>query len=832
MKIKNLTPFPAGPKLTSRRPPQREMTVVVRGAFALVPGEPLVPFARLGKQRPLQAEEFLPDDDERRGEAVYGGDFADYKLRGEVLLRGTCYPPGGQALRECPVRFSVGSWSKSLRVVGRRVFSDGLLQTATEPVPFTSMPLTYANAFGGPGWAKNPVGKGFGALELPNVEASGEPVRTRGDRPEPAGFGPIASTWPQRAGKVGTEYGASWRKTRAPFYAEDFDWSYFNAAPPDQWLDGYLRGDEEVSFVNLHPTAPSFSTRLPGLRVRAFVKDDEGRIREAQMSLDTLFADPDQGRLSLTWRGLFAVREDDFADVAFLLVASEPLASEPLPDAHYRAIIEAYEADPRGVEKVIGARLPAHLQEPARRLLKGEKMLPAPAAGTPPAEAMTQVAVGVGGFSDGDAARVREGIEKAIASANAIPDPATKVAEAMTQGGLARSAPPTAGKGSPFDLGAMLQKAMAAKPGGGGATATPNAPVGGALRQLGDKLAQLRARAAENDWKLPAMAPLDALLADPRIRAMDPSFAPPGADPPPPLPEPGPGVDCAGRDFGKQDLSGRDLRGASFKGAVLSGAKLVGTQLGGANLQGASLVGADLTDANLDGADLTQANCTRAVARGASFRGATLDHALFQKADLTAARLEKAHGKAAVFTGANLTDARAAGVDLVKALAKGATLDGADFTEARLTECYFLKCSARRLVMRDAAVGRTSFAGSDLDSADFINAHGERTIWTGAKLDRADFSLAVLPWAFFSQVTGTATRFYGANLKEARFYRASLAQAEMMKANLFGANFTKATLTGTRFTSANLYDAKFLGSAGSGTDFNGANLKRAVFEPT
>src|SRR5262249_10610796 len=144
---------------------------------------------------------------------------------------------------------------------------------------------------------------------------------------------------------------------RAPYYAEDFDWTYFHAAPPDQQIKGYLRGDEEIVFQGLHPEAPSFGARLPGLRVRAFVKDARGRFREAAMSLDTLFADLDAGALFLTWRGIDAVAEDDLSDVAVVHVAAEPLASERVPVDRYRAEVEAFEADPLGFRAVLPAGL-------------------------------------------------------------------------------------------------------------------------------------------------------------------------------------------------------------------------------------------------------------------------------------------------------------------------------------------------------------------------------------------------------------------------------------------------------------------------------------------
>ncbi|HVY45716.1 MAG TPA: DUF2169 domain-containing protein [Minicystis sp.] len=801
MRIKNLTPFPFGPKVTSRRPPQREMMLAVRGAFALRPGEPLVAFEDLLAQGPLSAETFAPGDDDRRGEALYPGDFADFKLRGEVLLRGTCHTPGGRPMKECPVRISVGGWSKILRVTGRRVWSDGLLQAATEPHPFTAMPITYANAFGGAGYAKNPVGKGFDGPELPNVELPGAPVRSQKERPEPAGFGPISSAWPQRAGKVGKEYGAAWRKTRAPFFAEDFDWSYFQAAPLDQQLDGYLRGDEDVTFQNLHPTSPSFSVALPALRVRAFLKDDRGGVRELAMVLDTLYADVDAGRLSLTWRGHADVREDDLSDVATLLVASEPLAEAARPEAHYRAILEAFEKDPLGIEERLG-ELPEHAREQARKAMRGEPIdVAAPPAGAPPEEAIAKTVQATSGIGDEHAQAIQAGLAKAIA------------------------------KAAPHgDLGAVLTSALDATRPGAAPPPAPKADLGAAMRRLAAQIDAIKKTSAETGVPVPAIAQLESILSDPRLQKLDPGHAPPGGAARPPLPEPGPGVDCAGRDLSGLDLSGRDLEGANLEGADLSRTKLRGARLANAKLGAAKLDHADLEEAVLDGADLRRARLTNATLRGASLRGANLEQTIVRKSDLAGVVLDEARASMTFFSKVDLTGARARGVRFFKVVFQEAALEGADFDGAELAECYVVGCRARGLVAERAFLPRSSFAKSDLSGARFGGARGDRTIFQGATLDGADFTLAVLPWAFFLEAAGKAARFYGANLKGARFYRARLDEVDFGKANLMSADFTKAELSRARFDGANLYDAKLLGSAGAGADFSDANLKRALFE--
>ena len=126
----------------------------------------------------------------------------------------------------------------------------------------------------------------------------------RRDDPGPAGFGPINPAWPQRAPKVGKEYGARWKKERFPYYAKDFDWTYFNAAPADQQLPRVPARRRDGRLPEPAPR-PRRSSRpaCPGLRIRAFVKDDKQRFREVPMRLDTLFADLDEGKLYLTWRG-------------------------------------------------------------------------------------------------------------------------------------------------------------------------------------------------------------------------------------------------------------------------------------------------------------------------------------------------------------------------------------------------------------------------------------------------------------------------------------------------------------------------------------------------
>lgn len=341
-------PFLFDTKVTSRAPGRLEMTVIVRGAFRLAPGQPVEPLLDFGALA-LQGDVFGAEDDDRTGAVLHASDYADFKLRTDLLLRGACYPAEAGAT-SCTARFAVGEWSKSVRVFGRRVWTDQAHHPFSEPEPFDVMPITYANAFGGPGFAENPVGKGHQTAELPNVEDPAALLRSRRDRPAPACFGALSPSWPQRCDKLGAGYRRERRKTGGQFKPSDLDWSYFNSAPVDQQRPGYLRGDEQVVFEHLHPQAARFSACLPGIGPRVFVRRTDGFTGEVAMNLDTFVADLDNERGVLLWRGLVEVHDAQLDDVATLLVGSEPIA-QPLPAAHYLVELEALDRARRSEQR-------------------------------------------------------------------------------------------------------------------------------------------------------------------------------------------------------------------------------------------------------------------------------------------------------------------------------------------------------------------------------------------------------------------------------------------------------------------------------------------------
>ena len=179
------------------------------------------------------------------------------KQNAELLISGKAFARKDAPQKAVAARARVGAIDKTVWVVGDRRWQFG--GVASEPEPFTEMDIKWENAFGGDGYALNPLGKGSKPIKgdqgevhpLPNVEDPKNLIKSTRDTPPPAGFGAYDFIWPQRYGKVGT-YDADWLKNRFPGFAKDMDWALWNAAPADQIIKGYFKGDESYLFENMN----------------------------------------------------------------------------------------------------------------------------------------------------------------------------------------------------------------------------------------------------------------------------------------------------------------------------------------------------------------------------------------------------------------------------------------------------------------------------------------------------------------------------------------------------------------------------------------------------
>jgi hypothetical protein len=125
-------------------------------------------------------------------------------------------------------------------------------------------------------------------------------ARVFGDRlwlasAEPVGFGPIATHWPQRLALVGT-CDQAWEKNRRPLLPADFSREFFNVAPPDQRLDGYIDG-EECRLLNMTPAGRD-SFFLPSLKIPIAFVTNAGLVDD-WLTVDTVTIETEDRRISI-----------------------------------------------------------------------------------------------------------------------------------------------------------------------------------------------------------------------------------------------------------------------------------------------------------------------------------------------------------------------------------------------------------------------------------------------------------------------------------------------------------------------------------------------------
>jgi hypothetical protein len=326
MELHNATKMVAGFTI-GQQPDGRELfVVVVKGTFSLPKdgGE-----AKLADEQVPLVEADVFTGEPGVSAPLHESDYPPRKPRCDILLNGSAYAPGGKPTDRLTVALKVGSWSKSFDVVGQRVWKAGLLQpSATPPEPFTVLPISYNNAFGGVDrsqedpskhvwYPQNPVGVGFfesgrskqiDGQPLPNTEETGKQVTTPNGKYRPMAFGPIARSWAPRPQYAGT-YDDHWMNNVFPFLPSDFEEDYYQAAPEDQQVD-YPQGGEEVELRNL-TTEGRTNFLLP--KSDLLIELSRGSGTESKPAVcDTVYLEPDLQRLQLVWRVAWPLKKNIF----------------------------------------------------------------------------------------------------------------------------------------------------------------------------------------------------------------------------------------------------------------------------------------------------------------------------------------------------------------------------------------------------------------------------------------------------------------------------------------------------------------------------------------
>ena len=837
--------------------PRHSLTLIVKGTFDL---------SLSGAASPAEEQAFptgdgyYAGDDEGTGSPRYESDFACFKPRSDLLLVGKCHPPGGQPARRCTVTFSVAGRARTLTAVGnRRRHVTEARWSDSEPELFTEMELRWENSFGGAGYGKNPVGKGYcppgrdpgsEGLPLPNIEVPSDEAASTDAGLKPVGFGPLGRTWADRTSRLGT-YTAGYRETRWPWFPEDFDWGHFNAAPRDMQAEPFLRGDEELYCENLHPVHAQYSSRLPGVRVRCFLDrragdgTNETVFGEVPMNLDTLWLDMEAGKLVLLWRGTTEVLSEEADEVRDLFIMSEALQQEPAPiEQCRRRFLEARAAQEEPAE--LSAEEPPDAEERPDENPAPEPEVDAAALAGQTNAILARMGIDVERLPPAvrdKQARLLKTIAKSDPDALVEAESQalhTELRAALDSMGLDPDHLPPVSEKAEAELTRLMNEfgVKEAAPG-----AVPE------LQQLGTIMAAALPKAGINPEDLsPVIAQarkLRALLGD-RPGIEEDGRAEKREQPPPltreaVLARAAAGESLAGANLKGLDLSGLELRDLDFSGAVMAGAVLKG-----ADLRAAILAEADLTTADLSGADLTGANLASADLSGANLQGACLQDADLTQGNLTEARLGSAVLTAAVCEGTKLPRAVLEGVKAARADFSGADASGAVFKNAELQEADFSGGQLHDADFEGANLagacvegargsgvdfsradlsGLRASEGCDFSDGKFYRVVGAGSTWENAKLARSDFRYSRLEGATFTGACLEAADLSAANVKFGRFDKANLRAARLVQANLFEGNLERADLTGADFSGSNLYGAELLDAVIERTKMDGANLK-------
>jgi len=797
--------------LRSGSPLAPACTVIIKATYPLL-GEP----GRAAIESVLSGDVSREIDGE--DEPHYPSDFVPYKPCGEFMVRGTAVRPANAARERFQARVQVGPISKAIDVVGNRNWTKSFWRFRPGGIAAVDrVPLSYRFAHGGPGHPGNPIGRGFETEAMPNLEIPGHWIESRRSLAEPAGFGPLDAGWIQRRKRFGSP-DAAWVKDHWPWLPPTFDFRFFNAAPADQWCEGYWRGDEELLFENMHPEQPLLRATLPGLRARAFISQrmavegserEQVVFREVPLALDTLWIDLESMNLVLVWRGITAVRSLKLADVEDLFVLAERL-DEPVHSLdHYAQLFAAQfspaedEAEASALDEVrdeIDAKLAAAAA--AREEIRSKLSAAAAAEAAMLERAKPRVE------------QAQQEFEKAMSQMEPMIEKARKLAEEAGLGPDGKRQLSAAEQKAAFD-GLRAQFAAVA----GNPSLDPESAA--RLEQLRGQIDNIEAAVAGISEEMAAGPKPEAAEPEPLPLRDRLAAGQPVTD------DELRAAGLAGHNLRGLDFSGRDLTGIDLRGAELAEARFHGTVLRAANLAGANLTAADLTRADLSGANLESADFSDATVTGARWQETLIAGARFAALDLAAADFSGASGLRPDFRAANLAGAVFRAAKFSHALFTGAVVERADFSGANLEQTDFCEARAAGVWMTDCQLkGLRAGDKADFTGAQFQRSQAVQSSWDTSTLDAADFQQAVLCRGRFAEARLIGTQFDRSDLTDATFEDATLDSAVLTNANLLRTSFDRATLTNARFDGSNLYEAGLWDALLDGATFDGANLKR------
>jgi uncharacterized protein YjbI with pentapeptide repeats len=784
----------------------------------------------------------------------------------EFLATGHAYTHHQQDKTACAVELRVGALARQFIVFGDRYWLDG---RATAPQPFDAMRLDWSRAYGGPGFADNPLGMGHAPVPaadgtqvhpLPNVEHPHRRIDHPSRHAAPACLGAIDVSWPARMQLIGRHYDSHWREHLYPGFAQDMDWRLFNAAAPEQrWADSdRIPGGTPYEIWNMHPSQPVQRGRLPDWRARGFIarktasgRAEPERFEEVDLRLTTAWFFPHLAQVALIFHGETAIAQDDAADVTHVMPAIEAASDAPRPLEHYFAILQRRSDPETGAlymfrddellpDGTIGpwldqmqdeeSPLVRNMRERGRTLreeLAGqasdighkprhfkERAVPAPFTRMPTLAELPEFIAQTKVYEREQQRKLEDGRRELAQLAEANAGESRKVG--FDTGELVNDATRTQAKGPPtFDAQGVMRGLL------GIAGATRTAPMPPAqqmeLEHTAEKgrrgLIDMYRLAAQHQCAADAMGSEQAGAARQRVQQAMAGTR-----------------DLSDMDLTGADLSGMDLRGARLHRTLLESANLAGALLDDADATEAVLVRAKLEGASLAGcvlhrANLSLAHCARTSFARARFHETVIEKTRFDDCDFTQARLEHL----------NLM-----GMHFERCCFDGARFDYVTLLEqSRLHDCSFHAATLHKFGLISCVVSRLDFSQASLEASAWVHTPGdEGIVFSGATLLTTCFvGTSSLRTAGFEDATLVQCSLRDMPLNGARFARATLDTCDLSACSLVGANlsaidapeslFIRADFTHASLRGANLMHASLQKATLVGTDLREANLFRA-----
>ena len=837
MEIINETPFHLSALGGRLGYPGHSRTFLIKGTFKLNPDKAASP---LEEQDYPSGDIYHADDDSQTGSLYYEADYALTKPKSDFIIAGHCHTPHQQAALSYPVIAKVGHTERRLVVFGERYW-DGKKICAGKP--FSSLPLKFEYSFGGPGFAANPLGMGHSSHiqpniphALPHIEHPQRLINQPEDVPAPAGFGVIPLTWPQRRAMLG-RYDEDYLKNRWPWFGEGFRENFFNATLPENQIEGYFKGDEALSFTNLHPIHSQYQTALPGIRPRLFLRriNQEGRkvFDEVAINLDTLWVDVEKEKLVLLWRGWTEVHAQD-ETVLTVYVHQERCQDTFHDTAHYYQCLKQRQAEIEKKWQDEDTQIPdSEKTIEFNALSKDEGTVPF----IKPAKT-NEIAAAPEITPEFDAASLNAEVERLFDKLDlnnkSLPEEVQQQLKEQRELFLKQLESGDAKALSAQEMEKneqQLRQVLAQLDIDIDSLPTPSDK---AKKQQHALMYQLGMD--QQDMALPQIDRLWSIIA-----ALFPKI---GLDPDdlsvfqreaeklnlhePAIPEDGtipfkaalPSVKRIqkrldqGESFENEDLSGLDLSGLRASNANFSGAKLVACKLNHADLSSAILTDADLGHAVLDHANLREADLRQCQLNNASLNNANLCHIKAEQADFSQAQLQQAQLHHAHLNEAIFADTHC---------------DHADFNEASIQRADFYQASLQHAKFHKALLDESIFEKSNLTQADLSEAQARKSYFKEATMTNVIANHSDLQAADLSSAQIQNAQFISSNLKEAMLEQVQAHQATFQNADLTQLRAASAKFSEGVFIQTKAQDSNWQGANLQSCDFSYSNLENADF---